>query len=157
MRAAAAGLAALAVLVGGTNALAADVVGIKLPASLAATAGQQTVAAVEVTVKRGYHVQANPVRNPALIPIVLDMRPAEAVTPGAPIYPLSKIMRLEGSDEDLVVYDGTFTIQLPLTVSREALPGPVTLSGTLRFQACDDKHCLFPVTAPVKLVIQVGR
>lgn len=157
MRVVAAGTAALVVLLGGTNTLAADVLRLRVPSHVAASAGQETVAAIQITVKRGYHVQANPVRNPSLIPIVLDMMADGSVTPGSPDYPLSKTMRLEGADEDLVVYDGTFAIRLPLAVAVDAPAGPVILSGTLRYQACDDRHCLFPVTRPVKLVVQVGH
>jgi len=115
------------------------------------------MATIQVSVKRGYHVQANPVKNPSLVPIVLDVKPDEMVVPGPPVYPLSKKLRLDGSDEDLAVYDGTFVIRLPLTIVPNALRSRLILSGTLRYQACDDRHCLFPVTLPVKLIILVGR
>ncbi len=151
-----AGLASLVVLVGAARATAAEVVSVKPPGAILATAGQDALAVIQVAVKHGYHVQANPVRNPSLIPIVLDVKADRTVVPGSPIYPSAKTMRLDGSEEDLVVYDGTFVVQLPLKIAPDAQRGRVTLNGTLRYQACDDRHCLFPVTLPVKLVVQVG-
>jgi hypothetical protein len=55
----------------------------------------------------------------------------------------------------LVVYDGTFVIAFPLQAGRNARAGAITLKGTLRYQACDDSHCLFPVTLPVALAVTV--
>ncbi len=157
MRATVLGLAWLLVLFGPAGVLAADVLSFRVPEFISATAGEDTVATMRVSVKRGYHVQANPVKNPGLVPIVLDVKPDEMVAPGPPVYPLSKRLRLDGSNEDLAVYDGTFVIRLPLRIAPDALQSPLILNGTLRYQACDDRHCLFPVTLPVKLIIMVGR
>src|SRR5258708_18826879 len=104
------------VVLGCADAHADDVVRVKVPPSLRAVANKRTIVDVQVTVQPGFHVQANPVRNPLLIPIVLSVPASRAITPGAPIYPASKIMRLQGSAEDLVVYDRTFVIQLPLNI-----------------------------------------
>jgi DsbC/DsbD-like thiol-disulfide interchange protein len=106
-------------------------------------------------VKPGYHVQANPVENPSLIPITLKMDAAESVSVGEPLYPAPKRLRLPGDTQDLVVYDGTFVIAFPLQAGRNATAGAITLKGTLRYQACDDSHCLFPVTLPVALAVTV--
>jgi hypothetical protein len=90
------------------SAQASDVVRVQVPKSIEATAGKATVAEVQVIVRPGFHVQANPVRNRFLKPIVLEVPSTRVVATGAPIYPPNKILRLEGSDEDLVIYDGTF-------------------------------------------------
>ena len=67
-------------------------------------------------------------------------------------------MRLPGDSRDLVVYDGTFAISLPVKAAGDAAAGEtVTLRGTLRYQACDDRHCLFPVTLPVTIVVTIGK
>jgi hypothetical protein len=157
MRAATFGLVWLLVVFGPAGVLAADVLSFRVPEFIPATAGQDTMATIQVSVKRGYHVQANPVKNPSLVPIVLDVKPDEMVVPGPPVYPLSKKLRLDGSDEDLAVYDGTFVIRLPLRVAPDAQRSRLILSGTLRYQACDDRYCLFPVTLPVKLIVLVRR
>lgn len=117
--------------------------------------GQTVLARVRVSVARGFHVQANPVLNRFLIPIVLTVEADTDVVPGTPAYPEPKTMRLEGSDEDLVIYDGVFEIRLPLKVANSASAKPVSLAGTLRYQACDDRHCLFPTTVPVGLRLEI--
>ncbi len=154
-------LAALAVLVGLGAApavvRAVEVVTVIPPAGVEAKPGAGTLVALRVVVKPGYHVQANPVENPSLIPITLKMGAAASVSVGDPLYPAARRMRLPGDNQDLVVYDGTFAIALPLTVEPNARAGAtVILKGTLRYQACDDRHCLLPVTLPVALAVTVG-
>jgi DsbC/DsbD-like thiol-disulfide interchange protein len=137
--------------------LAADVVTLRPPSSVEVKPGAGTRIAIQVVVKSGYHVQANPVENPSLIPITLKMDLAENISVGEPLYPVAKRLRLPGDTQDLVVYDGTFAIGLPVKVERSATAGAtVTLKGSLRYQACDDSHCLFPVTLPVALAVKVA-
>lgn len=117
--------------------------------------GAQAVARVDVRVKSGYHVQANPVLDPALIPITLAMEPAQGFDLGAPRYPGARRFRLQGAQDDLVVLDGTFSIEVPLRATRGSGAGARTLRGTIRFQACDHEHCLFPRALPVEIPLAV--
>ncbi len=153
-------LAALAVLsaLGGlpASAFAIDVVRVLPPSGVELQPGASTRVVLQVVVKLGYHVQANPVENPSLIPITLKIDGAKDISVGEPLYPTAKRLRLPGDDQDLVVYDGSFAIAFPLEVARDATAGQtVTLKGGLRYQACDDSHCLFPVTLPVALAVTV--
>ena len=50
--------------------------------------------------------------------------------------------------EALDVYSGPFTVRLPL----EAVKGDHTLTGTLRYQACDNAACYPPKSLPVEVV-----
>ena len=150
-------LAAMAALAAFPVAAAfANVVATIHPANAKVKVGSAASVEIRVAVKRGYHVQANPVENPSLIPITLKIDPAAGVTVGKPVYPTAKRIRLQGDDQDLVVYDNTFTIALPIKLSRDLAPGDtVKLNGSLRYQACDDRHCLFPVTVPLTVVVNV--
>jgi hypothetical protein len=123
------------------------------PAELAA--GADTHIPIHLLVKRGYHVQANPVENPSLIPITLTIEPVESLSIGTPLYPRPKRLRLAGDDQDLVVYDGAFVIVLPVNAGPAAAGASFTLKGSLRYQACDDRHCLFPVTLPLAIPVSV--
>jgi DsbC/DsbD-like thiol-disulfide interchange protein len=115
--------------------------------------GRAASAAVTVTVTKGYKVQANP-PSEGLVPTTLTMEPAEGFFFETPKYPKNKVFALEGVG-DLLVYDGTVTIVLPLSVARSAAPGPRTLKGTLRYQACDDTTCLLPANVPVTIDVNV--
>jgi DsbC/DsbD-like thiol-disulfide interchange protein len=153
-------LAVLAVLaaVGGVpaSAYAIEVVTVVPPSGVEVKPGARTRIAVQVVVKPGYHVQANPVENPSLIPTTLKIDGAEGISVGEPLYPTAKRLRLRGDSQDWVVYGGTFVIALLVEVGRNVTAGEtVTLKGTLRYQACDESHCLFPVTLPVALAITV--
>jgi len=137
---------------------ALEVVTVQSPARVEAEPGAGTRIAIQVAVKPGFHVQANPVENPDLIPITLKLDGAGNVSIGEPVYPAAKRMRLRGDSEDLLVYDGIFAIVVPVKVGRDAAEGEqVTLRGTLRYQACDDRHCLFPVTLPMAVVVIIGK
>jgi hypothetical protein len=117
--------------------------------------GGTATLAVTVQVRAGYHVQANPVLNPQLIPIVLKVLPAAGLSPGKPAYPAGTRIRLRGSSEDLAVLDGYFEICLPLVAEHDASEGALTLTGTLVYQACDDRHCLLPRTVTLALPVRV--
>ena len=156
-------LAALALLsavslVCAVSAFAADVLRVRAPSGLRIAPGASTHIAIQVVVKPGYHVQANPVENPNLIPIVLALEATEGISVGQALYPAAKRLRLPGDSQDLVVYDGTFAISVPVQVASGAqVDTTKTLKGTLHYQACDERHCLFPVTLPVAISLTVGE
>ena len=112
---------------------------------------------IEVAVKPGYHVQSNPAAYKNLIPITLDLAPADGVAIGKPVYPLPRRLRLRGSGDVLLVNDGTFALQVPIGVYRETSEQGVLIKGSLRYQACDDVRCLMPRTAPVALTVKAKR
>jgi thiol:disulfide interchange protein DsbD len=59
------------------------------------------------------------------------------------VYPEPEFLRMAGEDEPAAVYGGTFILQTEITVPKE-VGESFTLVGSLHFQACDDRHCLFP-------------
>lgn len=119
--------------------------------------GATATAEVRATVIPGYHVQANPVLNPYLKPIVLEVPSSGGIEIGKPAYPAPKRMRLEGEMEDLVVYDGDFAIRVPVSVRAGSAPGDTVIVGTLRYQACDDRRCLVPRQIPAELWVRVTK
>jgi len=62
-----------------------SVVVVTPPAAVEIVAGQGAAVRIEVRVRPRYHVQANPVRNPSLVPITVGLlrRPAGGTTPGS--------------------------------------------------------------------------
>jgi uncharacterized protein len=116
--------------------------------------GETRDVVIEIVVKPGYHVQANPAAWPYLIPTALTLASAPGVTVGTPRYPAPKRLRLAGGGDELLVYDRRFVIVVPIT---HATSGAVSvrLEGSLRYQGCDDRHCFFPRSTPIALV--VGR
>lgn len=132
-----------------------EVAQVIAPARVTLPLGKPQQVAIEVAVRPGYHVQANPAAYPNLIPITLTLPPARGVATGAPTYPAPKRLRLEGSGDQLLVYDGRFRIVVPMA-RYVALAAPIRLQGSLRYQGCDDRHCLFPQTVPLVLTVDAA-
>ena len=133
-----------------------ELVQIIAPHETVLRAGESGFMLVDVIVRPGYHVQANPPAFPNLIPLTLTLDPAPGVEIGTPAYPPPKRLRLEGSGETLLVLDGRFSIHVPVT-RRGAAPASVQIRGRLRYQGCDDVHCLFPRDVPVTVRVGLVR
>ena len=136
-----------------TGAAALEVAQVVGPARVALPLGKPQQVAIDVAVKPGYHVQANPAAYPNLIPTRLTLLPVPGIAVGPPRYPSAKRLRLEGSGEQLLVYDGRFRIVVPMARYAPAV-APIRLEGSLRYQGCDDRRCLFPQTIPVVLTVE---
>jgi thiol:disulfide interchange protein DsbD len=70
------------------------------------------------------------------------------------LYPEPEYLRMAGTDEAVAVYGGTFILQTEITVPKEAYEN-FTLVGTLYFQPCDDRHCLFPSETKVEATLPI--
>lgn len=125
-----------------------------IPREVVVTVGKTQTVGIDVEVKPGYHVQANPASFDNLIPLTLTLRPTSGVTAGSPIYPAKKTIRLEGGDMDLSVYDGKFCVMVPISANAVSPDDGWRIEGTLRYQACDHEKCLAPRSATVQLVVR---
>jgi thiol:disulfide interchange protein DsbD len=73
------------------------------------------------------------------------------------VYPEPEYLRMAGADEPAAVYGGTFILQTEITVPKE-VDERFTIVGSLYFQACDDRHCLFPLEKKAEATLPVrGR
>jgi hypothetical protein len=136
-------------------AAAPAVVSVEEPEPVALAADGTAEARIRVRVAEGYKVQANPAANEFFIPTEFTLGPAHGVHAGRPLYPPSRMYRLEGTTEDLPTYQGAFEIVVPLRARPTAVPGHHLLRGELRYQACDSRSCLFPASVPVTLTVEV--
>jgi thiol:disulfide interchange protein len=126
-----------------------------LYATDAVHAGTTTKVAVEATLPETLHVQSDKPRDPSLIPTVLTIEPPAGVTVEGLGYPKAFDFKLETLPEPLLVFGSTFVIGASLTIDATAGPGPIVIPGRLRYQACDDKVCFPPTTAPVEWTLNV--
>lgn len=117
--------------------------------------GGKAEACVTVTVAPSFHLQANPASQPYLIPLLLDLRAQPPLNLASPVYPQGKPHRLQGSELDFSVYDGTFAVCVPVVAAQEGAPGEMAIAGSLRYQACDDRICLKPQTVSVRMPVRV--
>lgn len=122
----------------------------------AAPPGARVSLALDVTPRTGMHVYAPQQKD--YIPISLTLRPLPGVRASAPRFPRPESVRIEALDETQQVYSRPFRIVQEITLPSGARAGSeVTITGTLRYQACDNTICYLPVSVPVAWTIALKR
>ena len=120
----------------------------------AVSPGARVSLLLDVTPKTGMHVYAPEQRD--LIPISLALDRNDDVKVHPPRFPKSEKYLFPALNETQFVYSKPFRIAQDLTVlsakavrDRAARHETITVSGTVRYQACDDKVCFMPEEIPV--------
>jgi DsbC/DsbD-like thiol-disulfide interchange protein len=118
---------------------------------------------VDITPKPEMHVYAPEQKD--VIPVGLTITPADGIRPGKISFPKPEKYFFAPLDETQFVYSKSFRIALDVTLTAAAAAaaaaaagagvaaaagGPVTITGTLRYQACDEAICYVPQTVPVE-------
>ncbi|MEW6321360.1 MAG: thioredoxin family protein [Acidobacteriota bacterium] len=122
----------------------------------AVAAGATTRLALQVTLPEGLHVQSDQPRDESLIPTVLTIEPPAGVTVRHLIYPVPEDFEQEGAAEPLAVFPHEFVAGAEVELAAGLAPGDLVIPGRLRYQACDDKVCFPPLTAPVSWTLRVA-
>jgi DsbC/DsbD-like thiol-disulfide interchange protein len=126
---------------------------VKTSASAAAVAAGGTVTLqVDVTPKPKMHVYAP--GQDGYIPIQLTLTADPAFTAAKAKYPAGETFVMPALNERQLVYAKPFRITQAVTLAPSAT-GPVTIKGTLRYQACDDTICYLPKTIPLDWTVLV--
>lgn len=110
---------------------------------------------VKADVQGGYHINANSVSDPDLIPTTLTVD-GGSLKVGKISWPGSHKFKFSFSETELDVYEGSITIGVNLKAPKDIKPGKYDVTGTLNYQACNDRACFAPKDAPftVTLVIK---
>ena len=119
----------------------------------AAAPGSEVTAVIAFEIDSGYHTHSNKPSEKNFIPTVLTVQPAPGVKAGEAVYPKGKSEKVEGLDKPLSLYQGQFTISVPLKLDASAKL-PLTVPATLRYQACQGALCYPPKS--LKLDIPVA-
>ena len=100
------------------------------------------------------HVYAPGARD--YLPIALVLTPRPGVKVGKLVYPKSQDWYFEPLKEHVPVFQAPFRLEQPVTLGAPLKTGDrVTVTGVLKYQACDDAVCYNPVSAPVSWSITV--
>ena len=122
------------------------------PAEVNGAPGAKLALFVDVTPKPGIHVYAPGTE--FYIPIAVKLNAQPEIKPGKITYPKSEILTL--LDEKVPVFQKPFRLTQDVVVDKSAKPGStVTVSGLVNYQACDDKVCYPPESAPVSWTVVV--
>lgn len=143
------------VLLGGLIAIGADQLGqprrqsvaaaatrsdtvVKVDATAGTSADGQQVIRVTLAIDKDYHIYANPAGDENVIATTVTVKGANEATTAIASYPAGRL-----SEHGYKYYEDKVVI--PATVQRAAGDtGPLEVS--IRFQACDKRSCLPPVT-----------
>lgn len=118
----------------------------------AARTGAEVSLFVDVFPKPKMHVYA-PEQKGGYIRITLDLDKSAAFKAGAPVFPKGADYYFEPLGETFKVFDAAFRIRQDVRILSSARP--MTITGTLRYQACDDQVCYRP--DEVKVSWTLGR
>ncbi len=121
------------------NGVYASAAGIKLSAK---TKGEWVV--VDMDMPTGWHINANVVNNPDLIPTSISLNEADNRIVEI-LYPPAQSQQLSWQQQALSLYQGAVRIKLKL---EKPAHYPELL---VKFQACNDKHCLPPQQQRLRL------
>ncbi|MDQ6701458.1 MAG: redoxin domain-containing protein [Acidobacteriota bacterium] len=130
--------------------------------SLSTSASTSTIATgahvalvVDIDLKPGMHVYAPGVQGYLAIDWQQPDSDAAKALPVA--YPAPKKLRLEAIDETVPVYLGQVRLVRDIAIASDAkvkplldADGQLTVQGTLKYQACDDKKCYLPDSIPLR-------
>ena len=112
------------------------------------TPGSEQVVELRFRVDEGYHINSHSPMDDLLTPTTLKFAPG-VVKVVHTEYPQGEIIKLTGSGEGLDVYQGEFRVHLRVVAPR----GFSTMTGTVRYQACDNQACFPPKTLAVRLTV----
>lgn len=118
--------------------------------------GQGADVVIPATVLKGHHIQANPATLPNLIATELSIEPMAGLAIGKMTYPKSKSWKLKSASKVIQTYEGDVILKVNLAAAT-LKPGNYEVKGSLRYQACDEKNCFFPTSAPVLIPVTVVK
>jgi thioredoxin:protein disulfide reductase len=126
------------------------------PKKVVAKAGAAVDSALPVELRPGYHVNSNTPADDYLIPLRLTWNPGPLEATGF-TFPKAQMEKYKFSENPLSVFTGDFQIVTRFKAAANAAPGPATLTGKLRYQACNDSMCLPPKTLDVSLQVEIVK
>ena len=122
------------------------------PAAISGAPGSKIVLFVDVTPNANIHVYAPGSKD--YIPITVKLNAQPEVKVGKVAYPKSETMTF--ADEKVPVFQKPFRLTQDVTLDKSAKAGStVTVSGTVNYQACDDRVCYPPESSPIAWTVVV--
>jgi hypothetical protein len=133
---------------------------VTYPSDTAVAVGNRFALVLSVTPKPGMHVYAPGARDYRVVSFDITPQPFVRVDPTR--YPASEIFHFKPLNERVPVFRKPFQLVHEIVLegqpqAQAAFRGKdsLTISGTLEYQACDDKVCFNPVALPMSWTINL--
>jgi uncharacterized protein YyaL (SSP411 family) len=117
--------------------------------------GQSFDIAVKLAIDKGWHLYGPNPGVKFVLPTTLSLAENSTASLGDFKYPPGEKRDDPVLKESVAVYEGEVWLRVPATIAKDAEVGKVVLEFKLRTQACDEKQCLQPRTATLKLPIEI--
>ena len=124
--------------------------------------GRRITLIVDIEPKAKMHLYAPGVQG--YIPIDWQMTESRAWAAYPAAYPPSRMLNLPVIHETVPVYNSRVRLVRDVMIGQEgelaSMLGPdraLSIEGTFRYQACDDKECYIPKTLPLKWTFKIGK
>lgn len=124
-----------------------------LPATLAG--GESTNAIVQLKIRNGYHVNANPPTFPYLKPTELEIVASDGISGSSVSYPTPLTRKFAFADKPLSVYEGETEIKAIIKADKAAGKGDHSIAAHLRVQACDEQVCYPPGQIELRIPVTI--
>jgi hypothetical protein len=125
-----------------------------------AAPGQRLAIVINVSPRQGMHLYAPGKHDYQVVQLSLDPQPW--LRAHGTIYPASEIYHFKPLDERVEVFKRPFQLRRDVTLlatpeAQKLLAGvtTVTMTGTLEYQACDDKVCFNPSRVPISFTVRL--
>ncbi|MGA8030490.1 MAG: protein-disulfide reductase DsbD domain-containing protein [Bryobacteraceae bacterium] len=122
------------------------------PEQVTVKRGGAVTATLKVSVMPGFHVNSDKPKDEFLIPLKLTWSGGPLQTKSIS-YPKPEEIKV-GADM-LTVFTGTFDLKTEFEAPEQASAGMATMTGKLRYQACNSEMCFRPATAEVRLPVSI--
>jgi hypothetical protein len=126
------------------------------PRKVVAKPGATVDSVLPLDLRPGYHVNSNTPSDEYLIPLRLTWNPGPLEASGF-AFPQARMEKYAFSEKPLSVFTGDFQIVTHFKAPTNAAPGPATLTGKLRYQACNNSMCLPPKTLDVTQQVEIVK
>lgn len=112
---------------------------------------------VRITPNPGIHVYAP--GNPDYIPVTIELVPPRGWRADPARFPKAEDLFFPALGESLKIYSKPFVVTVPIraaSAGSAAASTTIALTGVLKYQACDDRVCFPPQSAPFEARLPVA-
>lgn len=117
--------------------------------------GAAASAKVKLRLREGFHCNTNKPSDEYLIPLRLTFAPASGLESTGVTYPKGKDEKYSFSEKPMNVYSGEFELVANFKAAADAKKGIASITGKLRYQACNDSMCFSPKTVDVVVPVLI--
>ena len=109
--------------------------------------GESVQFALALDISSGWHINSNDPIEDFLIPTEATFQTSDGVTTGRMYYPEPHLYDFDFSDSEVAVYEKTVHLITSVSLDKSFTGDSVNISGTLKYQACNNTSCLPPQEA----------